>query len=151
MNTMTRGPVRYSPGVLFLCQWPYRALPENIKWKYSINTFFCCFLWKCTKREKKRQEIIHTAKGQGHQSLLSINPIVKITTESITEWIPSLCKGGAVHFCPPCLFNPAPFFFNTQKVFMSLIHRYSSPGSRGIQSFIHRLVVYPFSPVLFKP
>lgn len=103
------------------------------------------------KKRKKRQEIIHTAKGQGHQSLLSINPIVKITTESITEWIPSLCKGGAVHFCPPCLFNPAPFFFNTQKVFMSLIHRYSSPGSRGIQSFIHRLVVYPFSPVLFKP
>ncbi|TNN36727.1 Polysialic acid O-acetyltransferase [Liparis tanakae] len=27
MKTMTRGPVRYSPGVLFLCQWPYRALP----------------------------------------------------------------------------------------------------------------------------
>lgn len=29
MKTMTRGPVRYSPGVLFLCQWPYRALPEQ--------------------------------------------------------------------------------------------------------------------------
>lgn len=102
------------------------------------------------KRKKKTRNYSHSKRTRPSVTL-KYYPIVKITTESITEWIPSLCKGGAVHFCPPCLFNPAPFFFNTQKVFMSLIHRYSSPGSRGIQSFIHRLVVYPFSPVLFKP
>lgn len=102
------------------------------------------------KKRKKTRNYSHSKRTRPSVTL-KYYPIVKITTESITEWIPSLCKGGAVHFCPPCLFNPAPFFFNTQKVFMSLIHRYSSPGSRGIQSFIHRLVVYPFSPVLFKP
>lgn len=34
MKTMTRGPVRYSPGVLFLCQWPYRALPRKTETSY---------------------------------------------------------------------------------------------------------------------
>jgi len=41
-KTMMRGPVRYSPGVLFLCQWPYRALQweKHIQACQLQGTFF---------------------------------------------------------------------------------------------------------------